>query len=125
MKCEWAMLCEDIEPHPNGGFSIIGVFATVSVDRLPGTLPLSMAVRVSGAQGETGECLVVIRDPEGQVLKSVPPEVFTIGPYGTIDFTAPLGPLSLKKEGSHSVIVSIDDTEVWRLSMPVTIIRLM
>jgi uncharacterized protein DUF6941 len=121
IKCDWAMLCHDIEPHPeSGGFSILGIFQKLLVDRLPGTLsPLNMAVRLSGMPGDGGEFSVVVRDQEGNVLKQLPTEHIILKSYGYVDFTAPLGPLSLKRTGLHVVVISIDGVELRRVPMPV------
>jgi len=126
MTCEWAMLCHDIEIHQqSGGLTIVGIFTALKVDRLPGTLnPVMLAVRLRGISGETGTCSVVVHDPDGAVLRTVPDQPITLQrPY--VEFTTNLGPLSIRKEGEHSIAISIDDVELRRVLMPVDIVRLM
>jgi len=125
--CDWAMLCHDIEAHAaSGGLSIIGVFVRLLVDRLPGTIhpPLSIAVRLSGIAGESGECVVAVHDPHGKILKELPPQTIAMRPP-SVDFSASLAPISIREIGDHYVTVSINGAELRRVVMPVNILKVM
>jgi hypothetical protein len=121
------MLCHEIEPHiESGAMSILGVFSRVLVDRFPITInPLTIAVRLSGTPREKGTCHVIVQDPFGGLLRSLPAERIELNVYGFMDFTVPLGPISLKLDGLHIAIISVDEVELRRVPIPVEMVRVM
>lgn len=120
------MLCHDIQPHAeSGGMSIIGVFIKLSIDRLPGTLnPLFLAVRLRGTVGESGACSVVVRNPDGEILRTVPDDQITLT-VGYVDFTVNLGPISLRKPGMYSIGIVVDGIELRSVPMLLDKVQLM
>lgn len=126
MICEWAMLCHDIEPHAqSGGMSIIGVFVTLAVDRLPPSFdPVCVAARFSGIDGETGACSLIVHDPDGQVLRTIPEEHIRLT-VGYVDVLFNIGPLPLKRTGMHNIRIAIDGNEIRRVPMLIERGRLM
>ncbi len=109
MECEWLILCRDVQKHPDGGQSLMGVFGRLAADEIPVSAdPVVAAFRLRGEPNERFEVQVELQNSEGHSLRGSDVLAHRIPGYGVWDSHVTLSPLTLPTFGTYRVVLRLN-----------------